>query len=642
MAEITTQRIIEVDVRGAETLADFKAELTNMQLELQKAQTALQNDEITLEEYQSAVLNVKVAQQAYNAEMRIQVKENKSAKGSYNDLVNQLARLKEQWKNVNLSTEEGREEHKRLTKQINDVKNELNSLDHSIGNWQRNVGNYGNSIASVAGLFGSAGQQAGRAVTSVMGFTQSLKVMGATPVIALLSGLVSILQSVANAFKSSEQNADRLRIAFAPLNAVSQAFTRLMQDLAGRLAKVGEWLGKVADKWGLITDEMKVNQQLTKDEIALRNRQREVMVENARIELEVEENKRIARDKANTTLSERIEALTKASEGEKAILANELELAQEQFRIAQERAKLTANDTEANDKLAESEANLYRVRADYERGMTRITSALSSAILEARNAEVKSAEDTGVAIANIADNWSNRMDTTIAKAVELRNRLAEEMKQLNAIIAGQDKELTEEVNALLLELNTQFTDSINANTKSQADTLKDSLKTMNAVASGISSIMDDIAGAWQNDIKTRIEAGKISEREGEKEFENVKALQYANTWINTLAGMIGALADPTPMPWVAKAAQAGAVLSAGIANTIKIANTKLGQTQTASAVGQGLTQAPQVTMRVPEYRTLTGANDEKNVNTMTKVVLVNSELEALQEANRVKIAEASW
>lgn len=108
-------------------------------------------------------------------------------------------------------------------------------------------------------------------------------------------------------------------------------------------------------------------------------------------------------------------------------------------------------------------------------------------------------------------------------------------------------------------------------------------KYWNDLVSSIGSLFGSLADIYEEDIKAKQERGEISEEEAKKEFENVKKLQLAEVWINTLSGAIGAFLQASaayPAPWgqILGAATAATVLASGIAQHAKIKNTKYGDT----------------------------------------------------------------
>ena len=117
-------------------------------------------------------------------------------------------------------------------------------------------------------------------------------------------------------------------------------------------------------------------------------------------------------------------------------------------------------------------------------------------------------------------------------------------------------------------------------------------------ANSIADIFGTVAEAEEERIQRQLDAGKISEEAAKSQFETVKGWQYAQTWINTIAGMTAALTAPSlqsnPAGWVAAATQAASLLATGIAQTIKIKNTDFNGGGVSSG-GSGISASPSVT-----------------------------------------------
>lgn len=679
MAE-ETKRIIEIEAKY-ESLADLQAEVTKAKAaldDMMKGQIkalqetqgyqeadlatkrsltkAIQEQTKASADYQSGLTAVKALTTEYNAQMRMSAKEYSSVddgikvtKNSYNDLVNQLARAKQAWKNADPKTDA----YVQATREVNRLKGDLEAMDHSIGNWQRNVGNYGNSIRSVAGLFGKAGGAASGAVAGVMGLTAGFEALSATPVIGTITIIVSLLAKVIGSLKQSEAASMRMAEAMAPLKAGGDLLKIAFEGLANGLAAVAEWLGKVADKLGLYSDRMKENQALVKEGNALKKREREILVENSKLELEAAKARNIATDKANNSVQERIKALEQAEAAEKKILANELEVAQKKFDLQKRQAALSPNDAATNDALAQAEANLYRVQTNYEQGMRRIIAQHSEALREMGRATKEAVAETSEGVAKlleIDEKGFDKMDNGLKKQMEERKAAAAEEAEFNKIIAEQDAEMMAEFDRVSSELNKKLLEELDEEEKA-AERRKQNII---GVANAIGSVLDSVAGAYQNEIKAQVDAGRISEAEGEKQFQNVKALQIAVSTIQMLTGITTALSGAftmkaTPLDYALAIAQAASIAAAGTANIVKIKNTNLGNTQTSSATGAGVqsiqTVAPAVQVAVPEYRTLTSASDEQSINERyanQKVVLVTSELEAHNAGRKVTLQESTF
>ena len=117
-------------------------------------------------------------------------------------------------------------------------------------------------------------------------------------------------------------------------------------------------------------------------------------------------------------------------------------------------------------------------------------------------------------------------------------------------------------------------------------------------ANSIADILGTVAEAEEERIQRQLDAGDIGIEAAKRQFETVKGWQYAQTWINTIAGMTAALTSPSlqsnPAGWVAAATQAASLLATGIAQTIKIKNTEFDGGGVSSG-GSGITASPSVT-----------------------------------------------
>ena len=117
-------------------------------------------------------------------------------------------------------------------------------------------------------------------------------------------------------------------------------------------------------------------------------------------------------------------------------------------------------------------------------------------------------------------------------------------------------------------------------------------------ANGIADILGTVAEAEEERIQRQLDAGDIGIEAAKSQFKRVKQWQYAQTWINTIAGMTAALTAPSlqsnPAGWVAAATQAASLLATGIAQTIKIKNTDFNGGGVSSG-GSGITTSPSVT-----------------------------------------------
>ena len=208
-----TKQIIEVDIRqAAASLRELQQKINATREEIDKMKDA---GRAGTEEYQQALVNLKSEQAEYNRIMRLSVQETKAAEGSYNALVVELAKLKEEWKKTGDEAERAR-----LTKEVNRVKEQLNDLAHSIGNWQRNVGNYENGIIAAFQRMGlgikGVGVSAKAVIPMIKGVGAALWALAKNPFVIGLSAFIALWRKLSSSLKNNEEAFDRIRIALAP------------------------------------------------------------------------------------------------------------------------------------------------------------------------------------------------------------------------------------------------------------------------------------------------------------------------------------------------------------------------------------------------------------------------------------------
>lgn len=150
----------------------------------------------------------------------------------------------------------------------------------------------------------------------------------------------------------------------------------------------------------------------------------------------------------------------------------------------------------------------------------------------------------------------------------------------------------------LQDLETQKTEIERAGAEERKQIRIEEIQSYADAANSIADIFGTVAEAEEERIQRQVDAGDIGIEAAKSQFETVKQWQYAQTWINTIAGMTAALTSPilnsTPGGWVAAATQAASLLATGIAQTIKIKNTKFNG-EGVSSGGSGVSASPSVT-----------------------------------------------
>ena len=435
MADSKTTKILEITVDNSKALPAI-AEYNRLIAEQQKGQEALkkafQEGTVGEVEYYRAMANSKEIIKVYNREVRELSKEVQNNIKVDREKGGSLRSLRAELSNVTkaydaLSKEE-RESAQGLEmkEKVAELTQSLKNMESETGRDFRNVGNY---IGKVVGKLGQVASGATGATGGVAGLTMGFKALSATPVIAILSTLVQVLGSIVKTLKSSEENANRMAIALAPLKAGGTALKNIFQALGGVLATAAEWLGNIADKLGLYTDKMKEEQSIVKEEIALRQEQRRVNEENAAIELQIAELRAKAAEKDKYNASERKAFTEEAIALQRKAADNEIALARREFEIEKRRSELAGNSAEENDRLSEAKVRLYNAERDYFNKVKELNATRVEAI-NSMKAETKATEDLKDAKVELAELEIEKVAKALSESDEAYIKQLERQKQI--------------------------------------------------------------------------------------------------------------------------------------------------------------------------------------------------------------------
>lgn len=364
----TILRVLVDNNKALAQIAEWNQLIDEQKAKQQELAKARKEGSISESDYQKAMAVSRNEVTAYSKQMQQLNKEVQNNVTATNTNKDSLAALRAELSNAtkefdNLSAaERNGAKGQELAHHINVITDELKAAEESTQRYYRNVGNYKNGIVDA---FSSMGGAAGGLVNPIKNATLGLKTMSKTPVIAILGLLVNIIAKVIEKLKSSEENTNRVSSAFSAFGAVGTMVTKLFQGLGKVVAKVAEYLGKAADKLGLVTDAMKTEQQLTRDQIALTKIERENRKKNADDELAIAQLKAKAAEKLTYSAQERIGFLQEAADREKAISQRNLDTAREEYRILEEKSKLADNSAEENDALAAAYEKMRQAETAY-------------------------------------------------------------------------------------------------------------------------------------------------------------------------------------------------------------------------------------------------------------------------------------
>lgn len=596
MEEKTTVVIdIQLDEQGvAEKLAQVNREMatlksTNQQLrkDVRDGNKTWEEVSTTLAENEAKLKTLKAEQSALSGQVAQSTAKNREFGSSLkeqsallNDLRNRYQSLSEAQRN----SAGGKE----MLKQIQDLDAKMKSADGSIGLFQRNVGDYANQVAKISGLFGSAGGAASSLTGKLGMVTKGLGAMAATPVIAVITALVAIIQKATAAMKGSEEQTMRWRetmAVFEPLlNAVKNglsAFAAILIDTVqvaikgvtaavNGLAKAADWVGGIFGKdWGLSrkTEELKAQaaaqRELTKAENEYVINKRAWGIETAKIDRDVADLRAKAADKENYTSQQRLDFLQQAIDKETERATKEKELAEENLRLLRIRAEQTENDAEMNDKLAQAEiavvqadTQLNRTKREMVAQMSELHNKIRQEGVAAWNAykeKLKEArEEMGKLIATLPtlealEKARQDQASNIAKAVETLSK-AEEQMTIAIREVEQMPDISDKFEPSALE-------KFAAAYQRTSETIQETSQALSSSFGSVASMYEQMANDESKSEEERAKAAQAAKR--------WSALQIAaNAGTAVAKGVASAMDTPFPANIGAIATTLAAILSA--------------------------------------------------------------------------------
>ena len=232
--------------------------------------------------------------------------------------------------------------------------------------------------------------------------------------------------------------------------------------------------------------------------------------------------------------------------------------------------------------------------------------------------------------------------------VEQYQKAAEDMK----ITAEERAKAEAKVAELTAKIKQEEIERDNIQTQLKIENVHNYINAVQDSLNGISSILSNVASAWETSIQAQIDSGKISEEEGEKEFEKMKGIQSAIALINTFTSAVSAYQSMAPIPFVGPilgAAAAAAAIASGIAQVKAINATKIGDKGGSSSSTRYAEVTPSITSDYTPtmVQNATGAQETEDLkNALTKspikAYVVESEISNAQSRANQRNQESSF
>ena len=165
---------------------------------------------------------------------------------------------------------------------------------------------------------------------------------------------------------------------------------------------------------------------------------------------------------------------------------------------------------------------------------------------------------------------------------------------------------------------------------------------------GISQILGDVASAWETSIQAQVDAGEISEEEGEKQMESMRGIQSAIALINAFSSAVSAYNSMASIPYVGPAlgaAAAAAALASGIAQVVAINKVKKGDKGDGDSTRYAEVTPTQTDYNPQGITNVTGEQEAQNLaNAMTKsnIWVSVKDIDAAQSKVKTRDKEATF
>jgi hypothetical protein len=282
---------------------------------------------------------------------------------TYDEIVAQNKALSIQMRGLPLNDTTGK--LKQLQSQYNENNNVLKQFDKAMGNNQRNVGNYADSISGLGGQLSATPGPIGGVGKAFTGLNGVLK---ASPIGLIAMLAVQLVSSLS-----------RVQVVTDALNAVFAGLNATLNVVGARLASLGSGIVSIlrgdfskgidlitASFSGLATeiiDVVKAGTQAEQMLQGLRRKENIALVEQAKLERDIAEERLKAKD-IDLTTTERLQAIARATELNELLAKSERDLALSRVRAAETKLRTDTSDLQLQTELAEARRELIIVDRD--------------------------------------------------------------------------------------------------------------------------------------------------------------------------------------------------------------------------------------------------------------------------------------
>lgn len=358
---------------------------------------------------------------------------NKTTKDYGDSLDGMRAQLKDMQASYATFTKAQREsaEGQEFLKAIKAQSDAVKELEAAMGDSRRNVGNYADSILDASGKMGGFGKATQGIIQPIKGATNGLKAMAATPIIAILNVLITIIVKLADKFKQNGAAMESLTKTFGLFNGVGVIVSKIIDKIANGVVWLSDKLYELADRFGLISDVAKESARLSQEQLAIQKAENALIAETADRELKISELRAKVAEKNKYTAQQRLDFLKEAQKLEKEQADAEYQLAKRRYDL---QVALNAQSESSQDDL-HKENELYAAMVGAQTSYNNKVRELNAQMTEAQNQLKAEAKAAGETIVDVSEEVASaEVETEEERAKRIR-----EIRETYGLITNEEK-----------------------------------------------------------------------------------------------------------------------------------------------------------------------------------------------------------
>lgn len=356
-----------------------------------------------------------------------------------------------------------------LREQIARLSDRVKEQEAAIGDTRRTVGNYAMQTAEAAGKMGFFGQGVTSVITPVRNLTMGLKAASATPFLAIISALITLLTSLGSKFKGNAAAMEKLNEVMGVFSGIGNIVNIIIDKIAKGIGWVAEKALELADKLGLLSKSMKEGQEIAKEDLAIQKAQQDVALKNAEDTKKIAELKAEVNNKDKHSVKERMDMLKQANDLEEGIAKRKYDLAKREYELQKKKNEQSESSQEdlkkENDlKIAmiNAETELFNKQKELNEKMSSLRQEESAKAKAADEARIKEVEETAERLAEIRDEMRRRNQTDLEneledlrakrdKELEIEGLTEEEKQQIRDYYRNLEKQKTADAEAAKIQ-----------------------------------------------------------------------------------------------------------------------------------------------------------------------------------------------